>query len=147
MPSAFRPMRQENDNLPCLADNATGLGLRSRDLRPDDSGLAHPGRGGPSVVSCIEGLRRRVAKGRFPPTLIPERLHRRVPGAIGSNDLRVFRIGDGRFERGSLTELVALEPDIEDHGTMQPSMPMEIVVFKAAIIATRTMWQDGEADE
>src|SRR5579871_374791 len=120
MPIAFRPMRQEKDDLPRVADSATGLGLRASDLTPDEAGQAHPGRGGMSVVSCIDGLRRRVAKEKFPPTLVPERLHRRVPGAAGSNKLRVFRIGNGLFERGALTELIALETDVDDHGTVQP---------------------------
>ncbi len=147
MPIAFRPMKQDHDDLPCVADNATGLGLRARDLTPDKEDQAHPGRGGMSVVSCIDGLRRRVAKSKFPPTLVPERLHSRVPGAAGSNQLRVFRIGEGRFERGVLTERVAIEPDIDDHGTIQPCVSMHITAFKAAIISTRPMWCDGECDE
>jgi len=140
-------MRQDHDELPRVAETATGLGVRERDLTPDDAGHAHPGRGGMSVVSCIDGLRRRVAKRKFPPTLVPERLHHRVPGAAGSNDLRVFRIGEGRFERGVLTERCTLEPDIEDHGTIQPCVSMHITAFKAAIISTRPMWCDGECDE
>jgi len=140
-------MKQDTDKLPHVADTATGLGVRERDLPPDDAGHAHPGQGGMSVVSCIDGLRRRVAKRKFPPTLVPERLHNRVPGAAGSNDLRVFRIGEGRFERGVLTESVTLEPDVDDHGTMQPCVSMHITAFKAAIISTRPMWCDGECDE
>lgn len=147
MPIAFRPMKQDDDKFPCVADNATGLGLRDRDLKPDEEGQAHPGRGGLSVVSCIDGLRRRVAKGKFPPTLVPERLHKRVPGAVGPTTLRVFRIGDGKFERGVLTERVTLEVDVDDHGTVQPCSIMHITAFKAAIISTRPMWCDGECDE
>jgi hypothetical protein len=147
MPIAFRPMKQDHDKLPCVADSATGLGLRDRDLTPDENGHVRPGRGGMSVVSCIDGLRRRVAKGKFPPTLIPERLHKRVPGAAGRNNLRVFRIGEGRFERGVLTERVTLEVDVDDHGTVQPCSIMHVTAFKAAIISTRPMWCDGECDE
>lgn len=145
MPIAFRPMKEEADKLPCVADTATGLGIRPRDLKPDDEGHAHPGNGGMSVVSSIDGLRRRVAKLRFPPTLVPERLHPRVPGAAGPNSLRVFRIGDGRFEKGTLAELVVLEPDIDDHGTVQPAASMLFDDFKSAVIATRPMWRDGES--
>jgi hypothetical protein len=147
MPIAFRPMKQADDKLPYVADTMSGLGLRARDLPPDDEGQAHPGRGGMSVVSCIDGLRRRVAKGKFPPTLVPERLHKRIPGAVGRNNLRVFRIGNGRFERGVLTERVTLEIDVDDHGTVQPCAIMHITAFKAAIISTRPMWSDGECDE
>jgi len=147
MPTAFRPMKQDHDELPRVADTAAGLGVREHDLTPDEAGHAHPGQGGMSVVSCIDGLRRRIAKRKFPPTLVPERLHNRVPGAAGSNDLRVFRIGDGRFERGVLTEGVTLEPDVDDHGTMQPCFSMHITAFKAAIVSTRPMWCDGECDE
>ncbi|MFO0450142.1 MAG: hypothetical protein ACK52I_16030 [Pseudomonadota bacterium] len=140
-------MKQDEDMFPCVADNATGLGLRARDLTPDEAGQAHPGRGGMSVVSCIDGLRHRVAKRKFPPTLVPERLGKRIPGAIGQNNLRVFRIGSGRFERGVLTKSVALEVDIDDHGTVQPCSVMHITAFKAAIVSTRHMWCDGECDE
>ena len=124
-----------NPPLPVIGDTATKLGIRERDLRPDREGNAQPGHGGMSVVSPIDELRRRVARRRFPPTMIPNRLHRLVPGAAGPNALRVFRIGDGRFERGALTERVALEPDIEDHGTIQPTALMEFNAFKAAIVA------------
>lgn len=146
MPTAFRPMKEDDDSLPRVADFAWGLGLRPCDLTPDEAGQAQPGRGGMSVVSGIDGLRRRVARKRFPPTLVPERLHERVPGAIGSNEIRVFCVGEGRFERGAVTEQVVLEPDRDDHGTMQPSMAMEITVFKEALIATRSLWRDGESD-
>ena len=147
MPTAFRPMKEDDDSLPRVADSAWGLGLRPRDLTPDEAGHAQPGCGGMSAVSGIDGLRRRVAKRRFPPTLVPQRLHERVPGAIGSNDIRVFCVGEGHFERGAVTEQVVLEPDRDDHGTMQPSVPMEINVFKAALIATRSLWRDGEGEE
>lgn len=147
MPIAFRPMKQDVDKFPCVADTMAGLGLRPRDLTPDDKGQAHPGRGGMSVVSCLDGLRRRVAKLKFPPTLVPRRLQERIPGAIGPNNLRVFRIGSGRFERGVLTERVTLEVDIDDHGTVQPCSIMHITAFKAAIVSTRPMWCDGECDE
>lgn len=145
MQTAFRPMK-DDDNLPLVADNATGLGFRARDLTPDESGQAQPGCGGMSVVSGIDGLRREVAKKRFPPTLVPERLHKCVPGAIVSNDIRVFCVALGYFERGAVNEQVVLEPDRDDHGTMQPSMAMEITVFKEALIATRSLWRDGESD-
>ena len=146
MPIAFRSMKQDDDSLPRIADTATGLGIRPRDLAPDEDGQAHPRRGGMSVVSSIDGLRCRVVKRRFPPTMVPERLHERVPGAVGPNSLRVFRIGHGRFERGTLTALLALEPDEEEHGTVQPAMSMHSTAFKSAIIATRSMWCDGECD-
>lgn len=146
MPTAFRPMKEDADSLPQVADFAWGLGLRPRDLTPDEAGQAQPGRGGMSVVSGIDGLRRRVAKKRFPPTLVPERLHKRVPGAIGSKEIRVFCVGEGRFERGAVAEQVVLEPDKDDHGTMQPSIAMEITVFKEALIATRSLWRDGESN-
>lgn len=146
MPIAFRPMREDKDRLPEVRNVASGLGLRPRDLTPDETGRAQPGRGGMSVVSGIDGLRARMARRRFPPTLVPRRLQQRVPGAIGADDIRVFCVGEGRFERGAVTEQVVLEPDRDDHGTMQPSIAMDINVFRAALIATRSHWRDGEGD-
>jgi hypothetical protein len=79
-----------------------------------------------SVVSSIAGLRRRVKRNFFSPTMVPQRLNdmAKVPGAIGPATLHVFRIGEGGFEHGALTERLMLAPDHDDHRTIQPSATM-----------------------
>lgn len=104
MPRAYRTMKAVGvPPRPVVGDSATRLGVRERDLEPDRDGNVRPGRGGMSMVSSIAGLRRRVAKLVFSPSMVPQRLNDlgRVPGAMGSNALRVFRIGEGSFERGA----------------------------------------------
>lgn len=129
------------------------LGLRTVDLAPDEQGNARPENGGISVVSSIAGFRRRVEKNRFPPKMLPARLNYRgiVPGAAGPEELRVFRIGEGDFERGPLTPQLALVPDgdgghHDDHGTLQPAAMMPYEVYRSAIAETRDRWVDGEND-
>src|SRR5438045_1920617 len=111
MPRAYRVMKAEgNPPRPVVGDSATKLGVRARDLPPDAQGNAQPNQGGMSVVSSIAALRSRVAKGKFPPRMVPQRLSDcgLVPGAIGPLDLHLFRIGDGAFEDALLTEQLRL---------------------------------------
>jgi hypothetical protein len=133
---------------PVVGDSATHLGVRQRDLA-DDNGIAQPGKGGMSVVSSIAGLRRRVAKGMFPPRMVPQRLSdmRLVPGAIGPPNLHLFKIGEGAFEIGLLTDRLRLVPDHADHGTVQPAVPMLYAEYKQALSDTREQWHSGEHDD
>lgn len=149
MPRAYRVMKAEgNPPKPFIGDSATKLGVRERDLRPNN-GNAIPGRGGVSVVSSIYGLRDRVAKLKFPPDMVPQRLSDMglVPGAIGRNDLHLFRIGVGKFEAGPLTDLLRLVPDDGHHGTIQPSSILPYATYKEAIYGTRDQWVSGENDQ
>lgn len=150
MPRAYRTMKAVGvPPRPVVGDSATRLGVRERDLEPDRDGNVRPGRGGMSVVSSIAGLRRRVAKLVFSPSMVPQRLNDlgRVPGAMGSNALRVFRIGEGSFERGALTGQLMLVPNRDDHGTVQPASLMPFCDYKQAIYNTRDSWVSGEADD
>lgn len=127
MPRAYRTMKAEGTPpLPVVGDSATKLGVRRQDLAPDENDNAQPGKGGMSVVSSITGLRRRVARNFFSPTMVPQRLNDmgKVPGAIGPATLHLFRIGEGGFDHGALTDRLMLAPDHDDHGTIQPSAIM-----------------------
>ncbi len=68
--------------------------------------------------------------------MVPRRLNDsgKVPGAIGPRTLHLFRIGEGGFERGELTERLVLAPDRDDHGTIQPATTMPYGDYKRAII-------------
>ncbi len=150
MPRAYRTMKDEgNPPRPVLGESATTLGVRVRDLAPDESGYAQPGRGRVSVVSSIAGLRRRVAKGLFSPNMVPQRLSDlgKVPGAIGPRNLHLFRVGEGVFERGELAERLMLVPDHDDHGTIQPTVAMPYGEYKQAIIDTRDRWISAEDND
>lgn len=152
MPKLLRSMQCENGHVrPQLGDTATKLGVRESDIRRDENQLVQPRRGGVSVVSSLDGLRRRVAKKRFPPTMIPRRLadRRIVPGAIGPNTLHIFRIGEGAFADGILNEHLFFEVDRQDndHGTIQPNTLVTIEVFRSAVQATQLDWSCGEENE
>lgn len=127
----------------------TKLGVREKDLAPDKQGNALPGRGGMSVVSSIAGLRRRIAKFMFSPSMVPQRLSDlgKIPGAMGPNTLHLFRIGEGRFERSPLTDRLTLVPDHHDHGTVQPASIMSYDEYKQAIADTCDQWVSGEGDD
>ncbi len=54
MPRAYRVMKAEGEPLrPVIGDAATKLGVRARDLAPDNEGNAQPGQGGMSVISSV----------------------------------------------------------------------------------------------
>jgi hypothetical protein len=122
--------------------------VRETDLGPDSQNNAKPGRGGLSVVSSIAGLRRRIVRSLFNPTMVPQRLSDlgKVPGAIGSNSLHLFRIGEGGFERGRLTDRLVLVPDRDDHGTVQLAATMPYHEYRQAIADTQNQWVSGEQD-
>ena len=143
-----------NPPRPVLGDSAAKLGVRdgqgggTADLAPDAGGKAVPGRGGMSVVSSLAGLAFRVARGMFPPDLVPVRLNDsgQVPGASGRNTLHVFRIGGGEFENALLNDELRLAPDRDHHGTVQPAVVMAYGEYRQAIHRTRDDWESGEAD-
>ncbi|HVC96708.1 MAG TPA: hypothetical protein VND64_23725 [Pirellulales bacterium] len=143
-------MKSENvPPRPVIGASATKLGVREGDLAPDEDGNARPGQGGMSVVSSISGLRRRVARNVFSPSMVPQRLNDlgKVPGAMGPNTLHVFRIGEGGFEHARLTDRLVLAPDHDDHGTIQPASMMRYEEYKQAITDTRDQWASGEDDD
>jgi hypothetical protein len=133
---------------PVVGDSSSKLGIRPVDIE-QRQGNAHPGEGGMSVVSSIAGFRRRIAKKKFSPEMLPVRMNDsgKIPGASGRNSLHVFRIGEGAFEAGSLNELLFLQPDEDDHGTVQPAHAMPYNDYRRAIIDTRDQWVSGEEDE
>lgn len=84
----------------------------------------------------------------FSPKMVPQRLNDSglVPGAIGSNTLHLFRIGEGDF-KGVLTNKLIIVPDHDDHGTVQPIEVMGYDEYKEAIYNTRDQWVSGERDD
>jgi len=151
MPKAYRSMKSERDPpKPIVGDSATTLGARPRDLVLDATGNAVPGQGGVSVFSSISGIARRFQL-HFPPDMVPERLHHagKVIGASERNALRVFRLGEGKYEAGLIATDLNLVPDGDespDHGTIQPDRVMPLDNYKRAIVDTRSLWVDGEND-
>ncbi len=46
-----------------------------------------------------------------------------------------------------MNDLLVLQPDKDDHGTVQPAHAMPYSDYRQAIIDTRDLWVSGEEDE
>lgn len=81
--------------------------------------------------------------------MVPQRLYDLglVPGAMGPNTLHLFRIGEGNFEQGPITDELMLVPDRDDRGTVQPAAVMPYEEYKQTIYNTRDLWVTGEGDD
>ena len=148
MPRMYRSMKSQNNLVrPVVGDTCTKLGVRTPTDLASHNGNASPGEGGMSVVSSIAGFRFRVAKKKCNPEMLPRRLHEngKIPGA--DNSLHVFRIGEGPFRAGLAQSASRLEPDGDEHGTLQPAWVMPYTEYRQAIVATHEQWTTGEEDE
>jgi len=132
--------------MPAIGSTGTSLGIRFPDpehpearfdIVPDSSGMVHPNSGGMSVSPSIASL---------PVHAIPRRLKSHYREARGSDTIRIWRIGDGPFADGLVSERLThrVDPDNAKHGFVEPAILMQAADFVAAIHATREMWTDAE---
>ncbi len=149
MPWIFRAMK-EKDGKPMLGASGSTLGVRSPggagkpDIAPDAAGNVIPGTGGMSVSPSVRQL-----LDRLPPGLIPRRLKPLAPDAVGSNNIFVWRMGEGPFAAANITTRLALRPDPQDagHGLIEPAGPMPLEEYVSALAATRDEWTVDEEVE
>jgi tetratricopeptide (TPR) repeat protein len=96
-PKIFRTMLFDTIDggrrVPQVGTDKNMLGAR---LPPSDPADVHPDANG-RVAPAGEGLSVSPSLKSMPLGLVPERLRDRRPGARGSDDLRLFRLGEGRF--------------------------------------------------
>jgi hypothetical protein len=79
---------------------------------------------------------------------VPRRLGHDVIGASGRNDLFCWRMGEGPFTPGPLTELLAFRPDPINpfrHGFVEPANEMPLAEYQDALAATKDQWVIDEA--
>ena len=147
MPRIYRGMK-EKGGLPMLGSSGTSLGVRlpdaahpeiKPDLVPDSNGEVHPGSGGMSVSPSIATL---------PPHTIPRRLQPYYRDAAGKDTLRVWRLGDGSFVDGPLSDGLALrvDPTKVTHGYVEPAQSIRVNEYVAAVHRTREQWVDAETE-
>ena len=119
-------------NRPMIGQTASALGVRAPvDIQPDAEGNVYPNTGGMSVAP----------NGRFLPFFrIPRRLRDQVPDARGDNNLACFRIGEGPFEDGRLTDDLAVRIDKEKHGLVEPFGMVSLHQYREALAATQDQW-------
>ena len=143
MPRIYRAMDAEGDR-PVVANSRRALGVLSQaevqtDQKPDvvldAKGLLQPQTGGMSVAPSVADL---------PPWRIPKRLQPLIGKAAGSNELRVFAMGAGRFLAGALSPGLALRTDSPTHGLVEPASPMTLERFRNLLAATRDQWAVDE---
>jgi hypothetical protein len=143
MPTVFRSMKAGDDGLPIVGDRSRELGVRvppnpHADIDVDsNTNLVVLNGNGMSVVENWRDLSDH---------LIPARLSTIVPQAVGSNDLKCFRLGDGPFVAGLLAaglELV-LKPGSSRHGNLTPTTAVTVAQFQALLAATRADWVEDE---
>ena len=142
MPRLYRLMKVD-DGRPQLGAAAMTLGVRpAQGERPaevpvDPNGCVHPGTGGMSVYSSMRAM---------PARMIPKRLQSIVPFAAGSNNLKVWAMGEGPFASGSITVRLNLRIDPEDplHGFVEPSAIMTFDQYVGALTETQLLWMFAE---
>jgi hypothetical protein len=126
---------------PAVGDADYMLGARvpphpRADIQPDPGGNVGPSGKGLSVAPSLTAL---------PPSLVPERLRDKRPGARGAITLRVFRLGNASFERAPLGSVLELLPTSTKHGVVQPIRPMPLQDYQKELAATQQLWVVDEA--
>lgn len=134
MPTVFRVMRKDADNLPTVSQ--TSLGVRpGTDVDLDAQNNALVNGKGMSVAPNW----RNININR-----IPKRLRPLLAGARGSNTWFCFRTGSGPFQQGGFATGLTLEPDSETHGNVAPIQVVPLTMYEADLAATRSDWVEDE---
>lgn len=124
---------------PVLGESASTLGARvPTDIPMDADGTVRPATGGMSVSPSLSFL---------PVRMVPMRLRHLVPGAVGSNSLSVWSMGDGPFVAGGVAPYLQLRPDPENqkgHGFVEPETTMHLEQYQAALADTQDRWTVDE---
>ena len=151
MARIYRSMRETDGQKPKTGRESNCLGVRippdpNADVRPVD-GYVKPNRG-MSVSPAIHDLKARH---------IPKRLKEgcsndfksQFRNATGSNNLKIWRHGEGDFCREHLSERLTLYPDGNQpvhHGEVGPRREMLLQEYEEALESTRDDWHDSEDD-
>ena len=75
---------------------------------------------------------------------IPRRLRPLFPGAVGNNNKRCFRYGNGAFAQGAFANGLTLEPDNAIHGNVAPAQAVPLATYQRDIAATQADWVEDE---
>ena len=143
MPLIYRSMLADADGRPKAGSSAQTLGVRTPpekkiDLPVDAEGCVSPATGGMSVAPAWRLL---------PPWRIPKRLRPLSGDATGSDSLVCWRMSEGPFVRGAVSEKLILCPDEGEsptHGVVEPSERMLLAGYQAALDATLDQWVKDE---
>jgi hypothetical protein len=103
------------------------------DVHPDPAGMVVPGNEGLSVAPDLKSL---------PLGLVPERLRSKRQGARGPDELRLFRLGEGLFQRSDIAQELELQPTSRKHGVVRPRAAMHVDQYQARLADTKPRWND-----
>lgn len=106
-----------------------------------------------SVYGSLEALLREG------PNFIPRRLRALVHSpdtpdhlkvllghAGGPNRLRIWRLGEGDFVEGPISESLHLRIDVPPHALIEAAHQMTVQTYLNALADTRTLWENSEGD-
>lgn len=144
MPKMFRPMKRDDDGQPITGTNSKELGVRIppnkfADVDVNEDGTVELNGRGMSVAADWKGLK---------PHLIPKRLKSIVSGAVGSNSLSIYCLGEGEFSEGGIDDhlALALKPQSTRNGNVVPINQILLDKFLSYLAATRDRWMVAEND-
>jgi hypothetical protein len=139
----YRSMKRADDDLPVVGSNAKELGVRvppnpNADIDLDSSG---------NVILNGKGMSVAANWRYLLPHLVPKRLRPTVAGAVGSNQLACFKLGDGPFQQGSINSrlILVLKGHDPRAGNVVPSQLKPAKEFQDDLAATRADWSIDEA--
>lgn len=142
MPTIFRSMKRSVDGLPVVGANAKELGVRvppnpnaDIDLDQNDR-VVQNGKG----MSVVANWRHLLAH------LIPKRLKPIFPGAAGSDSLTCYKMGDGAFTSGDVSDDLRMVLKHGNHqaGNVIPAQSVHYDQFQRHLAATRDRWSPDE---
>jgi hypothetical protein len=136
---------REEEGMPALGSSGTTLGVRlpdpsnphaRADITPDSQGMVEPGIGGSVSPKPSE----------LPPHAVPRRLVAKYPFAIGSDRIRIWRIGEGDFSDGPTTHDLVLRVDPKNarHGFVEPARRESVHLYVEQLWSTGTVWVSAE---
>jgi hypothetical protein len=143
MPTIYRTMKRAADGLPVVGSNSsTELGVRlppnqRADIDLDPNGhVVQNGRG----MSVVANWRHLLAHQ------IPKRLKTLFPGAVGNNSLACYRMGEGDFADGVVTNdlHLVLKPGRPHAGNVVPDQSVHYSQLQSNLAATRNQWSVDE---
>jgi hypothetical protein len=141
MPRVYRLMLPDDRDLPVLGSRFCQLGVRPADITPDDKGNVHKGKKqGMSVSPAVSAMRRLVLH-------VPMEFAGELEGAAGDGRYAVFRMGQGDFADGPVTERIHLAVTSPDHGVYEPARMMALKEFEKALHATKGAWKKVKPDK
>lgn len=135
MPLFFRAMFLDGES-PLVGREANRLGVRlpphpRPDLPVDSTGMVVPNSGGMSVSPSVD---------RLPPHTIPTRLRHLFPKARGNDGMVCWRMGEGAFVDGAVSDRLYFRANSRRHGQVEPAASMPAEEYQAALAATRDQW-------